>query len=262
MRVFAVSGVHHCGKTTTIEHLIRELARRGYSVGAVKSVHRDRFSIDRAGTNTDRHRTAGAAVVAAVSDAQTAIMWSGRLTYDEILRFYDTDWVIIEGAHLEPYPRIVCAGTERHIEQRFDESTFLICGAVAQELDSWRGVPVMDATTRAKEVVDLLERSVPECERKEQGPPERSSPDQGYPQQGCLEQGGLQQGFLERDSLQQGFLEPGPEERFEAEVQVDGEELHLAPFVQDFVSRTVLGMLSSLKGYKPGSEFKIEIRRF
>jgi hypothetical protein len=32
--------------------------------------------------------------------------------------------------------------------------------------------------------------------------------------------------------------------------------------VQDFVSRTVLGMLSSLKGYKPGSEFKIEIRRF
>ena len=232
MRVFAVSGVHHSGKTTTIEHLIRELVGRGYSVGTVKSVHRERFSIDRAGTNTDRHRTAGATAVAARSDAQTAIMWSGRLDYDEILRLYDTDWVIIEGAHREAYPRIVAAGTEHHIEQRFDGSTFLICGAVAQRLDSWRGVPVMDATTRAKEVVDLLERSVPEYDRPGEGQAVQRTP------------------------------EPGPEERFEVEVRVDGEELHLAPFVQDFVSRTVLGMLSSLKGYKPGSEFTIEIRRF
>ena len=232
MRVFAVSGVHHSGKTTTIEHLIRELVGRGYSVGTVKSVHRERFSIDRAGTNTDRHRTAGATAVAARSDAQTAIMWSGRLDYDEILRLYDTDWVIIEGAHREAYPRIVAAGTEHHIEQRFDGSTFLICGAVAQRLDSWRGVPVMDATTRAKEVVDLLERSVPEYDRPKEG------------------------------QAVQRTLEPGPEERFEVEVRVDGEELHLAPFVQDFVSRTVLGMLSSLKGYKLGSEFTIEIRRF
>jgi len=232
MRVFAVSGVHHSGKTTTIEHLIRELVGRGYSVGTVKSVHRERFSIDRAGTNTDRHRTAGATAVAARSDAQTAIMWSGRLDYEEILRLYDTDWVIIEGAHREAYPRIVAAGTEHHIEQRFDGSTFLICGAVAQRLDSWRGVPVMDATTRAKEVVDLLERSVPEYDRPKEG------------------------------QAVQRTLEPGPEERFEVEVRVDGEELHLAPFVQDFVSRTVLGMLSSLKGYKPGSEFTIEIRRF
>ena len=232
MRVFAVSGVHHSGKTTTIEHLIMELVSRGYSVGTVKSVHREKFSIDRAGTNTDRHRTAGATAVAAVSDAETAIMWSGRLDYDEILRFYSTDWVIIEGAHREPYPRIVAAGTEHHIEQRFDGSTFLICGAVAQRLDSWRGVPVMDATTRAKEVVDLLERSVPEYDRPKEG------------------------------QAVQRTLEPGPEERFEVEVRVDGEELHLAPFVQDFVSRTVLGMLSSLKGYKPGSEFTIEIRRF
>ncbi|MBP7165757.1 MAG: molybdopterin-guanine dinucleotide biosynthesis protein B [Firmicutes bacterium] len=232
MRVFAVSGVHHSGKTTTIEHLIRELVGRGYSVGTVKSVHRERFSIDRAGTNTDRHRTAGATAVAARSDAQTAIMWSGRLDYEEILRLYDTDWVIIEGAHREAYPRIVAAGTEHHIEQRFDGSTFLICGAVAQRLDSWRGVPVMDATTRAKEVVDLLERSVPEYDRPKEG------------------------------QAVQRTLEPGPEERFEVEVRVDGEELHLAPFVQDFVSRTVLGMLSSLKGYKLGSEFTIEIRRF
>ena len=232
MRVFAVSGVHHSGKTTTIEHLIRELVGRGYSVGTVKSVHRERFSIDRAGTNTDRHRTAGATAVAARSDAQTAIMWSGRLDYEEILRLYDTDWVIIEGAHREAYPRIVAAGTEHHIEQRFDGSTFLICGSVAQRLDSWRGVPVMDATTRAKEVVDLLERSVPEYDRPKEG------------------------------QAVQRTLEPGPEERFEVEVRVDGEELHLAPFVQDFVSRTVLGMLSSLKGYKPGSEFTIEIRRF
>jgi len=212
--------------------LVRELVSRGYSVGTVKSVHREKFSIDRAGTNTDRHRTAGATAVAARSDAQTAIMWSGRLDYEEILRLYDTDWVIIEGAHREAYPRIVAAGTEHHIEQRFDGSTFLICGAVAQRLDSWRGVPVMDATTRAKEVVDLLERSVPEYDRPKEG------------------------------QAVQRTLEPGPEERFEVEVRVDGEELHLAPFVQDFVSRTVLGMLSSLKGYKPGSEFTIEIRRF
>ena len=247
MRVFAVSGVHHSGKTTTIEHLIRELVRRGYSVGTVKSVHREKFSIDRAGTNTDRHRSAGATAVTAVSDVQTAIMWSGRFDYDAILCFYDIDWVIIEGVYRELYPRIVAAGTEHHIEQRFDANTFLICGAVAQKLDSWHGVPVIDATTRAKEVVDLLERSVPEFVRPEGGHSERGHSERGH---------------SELDRPEQYPPEPGLEERFEAEVRVDGEELHLAPFVQDFVSRTVLGMLSSLKGYKPGSEFKIEIRRF
>ncbi len=236
MRVFAVSGVHHSGKTTTIEHLISELARRGYTVGTIKSVGTQEFSIDQAGTNTDRHRAAGAAVVTAVSDAQTAVMYRGRLAYADILRFYDTDWVIIEGAHREPYPRIVCAAAEHHIEQRLDERTFLICGAVAETLDLWQGVPVIDATSRAKEVVDLLEQNVPKSDHEDRGAGVSRVSNPCAPQ-------------------------PDLDGRFEAAVYVDGEEILMVPFVQDFVSRTVLGMLSSLKGYRCGSEFKVEIRR-
>ena len=37
MRVFAVSGFSDTGKTTLVEHIVRELASQGYSIITVKS---------------------------------------------------------------------------------------------------------------------------------------------------------------------------------------------------------------------------------
>ena len=47
MKVFSVVGVTKSGKTTTIEQIIKEFIRRGYSVGSVKEIHFEQFAIDK-----------------------------------------------------------------------------------------------------------------------------------------------------------------------------------------------------------------------
>lgn len=224
MRVIAVSGLHRTGKTTTVEHIVGELVRRGYAVGTIKTIHREGFSVDTPGKNTHRHRRAGAKIAAALSPGETAVIIDGKLSFEDLFRYYDTDWIIIEGAHEAPFPKIVCARTEHDIEERVDEHTFLICGEVASAISSWRGIPVLDATSRIGEVVDMVESRVPEgSDRK--------------------------------------MIDPAAYHGFKTAVYVDGKEIPMVPFVQDFVARTILGMLSSLRGYETGSEVRVEIRR-
>lgn len=218
-RVIAVSGVHRSGKTTAVEMIAAELVRRGYSVGTVKSIHKEGFSIDTPGSNTHRHRMAGARMVTAVSDGETSVMMTERASYEQILSWYDTDWVILEGARGAAYPRIVCARTRADIEERFDEHTFAICGPIADVGDGgithWRGVPLLDVKVHYKEVVDLAEKLVPQAHN------------------------------------------------YETVITIDGVQVAMNPFTQEFVARTIAGMLSSLKGGSAdGDEVHIEIRRF
>jgi formylmethanofuran dehydrogenase subunit E len=64
-KVLLIVGYKKVGKTTLIEKLIPELSNRGYRVGTVKHHHSDLpVSVDTAGTDTWRHRQAGAASVA------------------------------------------------------------------------------------------------------------------------------------------------------------------------------------------------------
>ncbi len=52
MKVLTVTGLSGSGKTTVIENLIKELKRRGYSIGSVKEIHYEAFAIDTPGKNT------------------------------------------------------------------------------------------------------------------------------------------------------------------------------------------------------------------
>ncbi|MCR4426757.1 MAG: molybdopterin-guanine dinucleotide biosynthesis protein MobB [Firmicutes bacterium] len=221
MRVIAVSGVHRSGKTTTIEQLIRELSRRGHSVGTVKDIHRESFSMDRPGSNTDRHRAAGAEMVTAVGPRETDILIRRRLGYDEVLAYYTSDFVILEGAHDFPVPRVVCARSEAEIGERLDAHTFCISGPIAASTDSYRGLPAVDAMSAPGRLADLV--TIHALEWTAQPARARSS--------------------------------------LEAEVSVDGEDLPMVPFVQEFVASTILGMLSALKGFTPGREVQVTVRR-
>jgi molybdopterin-guanine dinucleotide biosynthesis protein MobB len=71
-KIVAVVGGKHSGKTTVIEHLIAELKRRGYRVGAIKEMVRIP-TLDTPATETDRYTSAGAEVIAAVPRHETVI---------------------------------------------------------------------------------------------------------------------------------------------------------------------------------------------
>ena len=57
MKVLTVTRLSGSGKTTVIENLIKELKRRGYSIGSVKEIHLRHLPLillERTPTDTDK----------------------------------------------------------------------------------------------------------------------------------------------------------------------------------------------------------------
>jgi molybdopterin-guanine dinucleotide biosynthesis protein B len=109
-RIFGVTGWKNSGKTTLTERLVAELTQRGRKVSTVKHAHHA-FDIDKEGTDSFRHRQAGAAEVAIVSGNRWALMHELRgedePTLEAILaRLAPCDIVLIEGYKREGHPKI------------------------------------------------------------------------------------------------------------------------------------------------------------
>jgi molybdopterin-guanine dinucleotide biosynthesis protein B len=157
MRVISVRGTSKTGKTTTIEKIIGELNKRGYSVGSVKEIHFHAFKMDVEGTNTDRHKKAGATLVTARGDNETDVLFQEKLSINKILSFYDQDFVIMEGVSDAPFPKIVTSSSVEAIEERFDKTVFAISGVVSEEIREYKGLPAINALTDVEKLVDLIE---------------------------------------------------------------------------------------------------------
>ena len=108
--VVLVTGRKKTGKTTLIEKLVLEFSRRGYRVGTVKHHHSNLpVVIDTPGTDSWRHRRAGAAGVALVTPTDLAFFCAaqGDTALDRILgTMRQHDIVIVEGFHRERRAKI------------------------------------------------------------------------------------------------------------------------------------------------------------
>ena len=109
-RVFGITGWKNSGKTTLTERLVAELTARGWRVSTVKHAHHA-FDIDRQGTDSFRHRQAGAGEVAIVSGVRWALMHELRGDAEPgmeevIARLSPCDLVLVEGYKREAHPKI------------------------------------------------------------------------------------------------------------------------------------------------------------
>lgn len=109
-KVFGVTGWKNSGKTTLTERLVAEFTRRGYRISTVKHAHHS-FDIDKDGTDSFRHRAAGAHEVAIVSHGRWALMHELRdelePPLDQILaRLAPCDLVLVEGYKREAHLKI------------------------------------------------------------------------------------------------------------------------------------------------------------
>jgi formylmethanofuran dehydrogenase subunit E len=106
--VLHIVGFKKVGKTTLIEKLVAELIARGYRVGTVKH-HHSGFHADLVGTDTWRHRQAGATTVALVTPTQVALI-RDAVENDSLERllpqFAGHDIVLVEGFHEVLGPKI------------------------------------------------------------------------------------------------------------------------------------------------------------
>jgi len=250
MKIFSVFGVSDSGKTTTIELLIRELIRRGYSVGSLKDIHFEGFAIDTPGTNTHRHKQAGANPVTARGLNETDILFTGKLSIAEILRFYrDKDFVILEGVREPGIPAILTAGADADEVDKLDEQitpfVFALSGKAAADINKdinehnkYCSLPAIDATTDIDALADLVERKVYDYLPMQ-------------PKECC----GLC-GF-DCETLGQRII-AGESSRGDCLLQkqvsltVNGEEIEMVSFVQTILKNAVLAVAKELRGYEKG----------
>ncbi|MFO7941456.1 MAG: molybdopterin-guanine dinucleotide biosynthesis protein MobB [Bacillota bacterium] len=247
MRVFAVTGPTGSGKTTTIEMIIAELGHRRYSVGSVKEIHYEDFTIDTPGTNTDRHYRAGAQQVCALGLTETDVLYKRRLDIREVLSHFDHDFVVCEGVEDPTIPRILTAERVDDLEDRFSENVFAISGKVSAGLGEFRGLPAIDATRNVEELVDLIEKRTfpllpgvdPEC-----------CGACGY---SCAQMTAM---------ILRGAATPDDcpvINRPRVRLKVAGNQIPMVPFVQSLVANAVMGVAGELEGYRPHATIQVEI---
>ena len=162
MKIIVIKGYSKTGKTTVCTSVISELARRGYSMGSVKDIHFEGFTLDNENEDTGKHRKAGASTVTALGIYETDIMYGKRLDIKEILSHYDEDFVVCEGGVDLDCPNIVTGKDTKQLDDRRDENTIGFSGLIAEELPEYDGLPVINALTDIGALVDLIEKNAME----------------------------------------------------------------------------------------------------
>jgi molybdopterin-guanine dinucleotide biosynthesis protein B len=147
-RVFGITGWKNSGKTTLTERLVAEFTGRGYRVATVKHAHHD-FDIDKEGTDSFRHRAAGAREVAVVSGRRWALMHElageEEPSLDDILaRLSPCDLVLIEGYKREGHAKIETRRLEAKDKTPLTASDPNIVAVAADHPVAGERVPIFD----------------------------------------------------------------------------------------------------------------------
>ena len=110
MKLYGVTGWKNSGKTHLMERLVTEITGRGLTVSTIKHAHHS-AETDREGTDSYRHRVAGAQEVILASPTRWALMHELRgaaePSLDELVdRLGPVDLVLVEGYKSAPHPKI------------------------------------------------------------------------------------------------------------------------------------------------------------
>lgn len=146
--VFGVTGWKNSGKTTLLTRLVAELTRRGFAVATVKHAHHA-FDIDHEGTDSFRHREAGAREVMIVSGTRWALMHELRDEAEPPLEaalkhVSPCDLILIEGYKRAGHPKIELRRKAISQEQRLAEDDASILAIAADFPTDPGGRPLFD----------------------------------------------------------------------------------------------------------------------
>ncbi|MCL2121408.1 MAG: molybdopterin-guanine dinucleotide biosynthesis protein MobB [Clostridiales bacterium] len=248
MKVFSLCGYSDSGKTTTIELVIGELIRRGYKVGSVKEIHNEDFAIDREqGSNTRRHRAAGAEPVTARGLKETDVLYPVKLDMRKILSFYDDcDYVVCEGVRDYAIPMIMTGSKVEDLEEKWSELVFCVSGRVADEIKAYKDRPAISAVADIVAFTDLVEEKVFDL---------LPNAEPGH----CGSCGGdcwtmaakILRGEAKRSDCAGNRG---------TELVINGKRIDMQPFMEKILHNTVLGLLSGFKGFVDDAEISIRIK--
>jgi len=235
LKVVGIVGYQGSGKTTLIRALARELTAREREVAVIKhSSHH----LDLPGKDTAALReTVGQAGF--ISPQESAVFWKKSLSLENIIPYLEADLILVEGFKKEKtYPKIACLRGEPDDQNLFDG--LVICAVGPTDQVEGLDVPLLsrDETDKIADLVEEKAFKLPnlDCE--------------GCGYERCYD---LAREIVAGNRSVEDCVSLQPA----TEVRIDGQLLSMNPFISGIVRGAILGMLSSLKGYKKG---RIEIR--
>ena len=157
--IVAVSGVKNSGKTTLVEKLVRALVARGLRVAVIKH-DGHHFEPDVPGTDSWRHRAAGAYGTAIYDGEKFLLVKSAQVTPEQLFaQFPEADLILLEGAKDSPWPKFEIVRGGNSAAPVCDPATLL---ALVTDLPlSLPGVPTLGLED-VDAMVELLLKQLPE----------------------------------------------------------------------------------------------------
>lgn len=159
MKICTVVGIRKSGKTTIVTTLVKELKKRGYRVGTVKTIFCPAFSMDQEGSNTDRHKKAGADIIGVKGKNEMDLIYPKGMDDNQFFPLFSSvDFLLVEGDYEAGIPRIVCAHKRDDALERINDFTVAISGKIAGTGEKFDPYPVFDIQKEAVAIADLIER--------------------------------------------------------------------------------------------------------
>ncbi|MEM9278811.1 MAG: molybdopterin-guanine dinucleotide biosynthesis protein B [Pseudomonadota bacterium] len=115
-KCFGIAGWKNSGKTSLVSALVTEISSRGLIVSTIKHAHHA-FDLDTQGTDSFKHREAGAKEVMLVSANRWALQHELRgadepCFQDMISKMAGCDLILVEGYKREAIPKIEIIGPD------------------------------------------------------------------------------------------------------------------------------------------------------
>ncbi len=122
VKCFGIAGWKNSGKTSLVSGLVGELTSRGLRVSTIKHAHHS-FDLDRPGTDSFKHRAAGASEVILVSARRWAVQHEladeDEPGLEEFLKkLSPCDLVLVEGYKYSDIPKLEIIGSDGGSQKR------------------------------------------------------------------------------------------------------------------------------------------------
>ena len=215
-------------------------------MGSIKDIHFEGFQIDTEGTNTDRHRKAGAELVTARGLHETDILFQERLDLYAMARFYDVDYLVVEGIREANTPIILTADKVEDLDERWSDHVFMVSGKIADHLEEYRGMPAISVMDDPEALINRVEEMSFEL-----------LPD--FPAECCSACGGTCRELCAAIIKGERKREDCVLDQAQVRLSVNGQLISMVPFVQKILENAVTGVVKELEGYQKDAKITIEM---
>lgn len=241
MKAIGIVGYKKSGKTTLLLKLVEELTNKGYQVAAIKHISGD---IDIANSDTAKYKE-HLSQVAAITTKESILYLESKNNLEEILKYLEADILLIEGFKKEKtFPKIVCLRKENEKNELFDG--LQLCTAsifppnTSYDFFTFNILKTEDIKKMADMVIEKSFKL-----------PNLNCGACGY--QDCY---GLAQEIVKGNRT----IDDCPSLEPSTLVKVNGKIISMNPFIAKIVKNTIIGLLSTLKGFTKG-DIEINIKQ-